>query len=217
GSAVPGRDDRSWGHDVDADVAVPEFHGPTPREGTQRRLAGGIDAERRHALAGSHRTVDDDRATGRHERESLLHREQGPLHVDAEGPIDMRFSNGAERQEFPRAGVGEQDVQPPIALLDCADEHVEMLQIGDIAANARCVVPDLLDRRSEFRLAAASHDNRSALECQTLRRRKANAGAAACNESNLAFVLRGVNLHGVSAAPRFDSTPSWANMIVPAA
>jgi hypothetical protein len=48
-------------------------------------------------------------------------------------------------------------------------------------------------------------------------RRKADTGAAAGYESNLAFVLRGVNLHGVSAAPRVDSTPSWANMIVPAA
>src|SRR5260221_12839417 len=103
----------------------------------------------------------------------------------------MRFGDGAERQEFPRACVGEQDVQPPMALLDCTDEHVEMLEIGDIAANARRVVSDPLDVRVEFRLAPARDDNRRALECQTPCGRKADAGATAGNASNLSFVLRG--------------------------
>jgi hypothetical protein len=55
-----------------------------------------------------------------------------------------------------------------VALLDGRDEHVEIFQTGDIAADARCVASDLLNRRIELRLAPAGHDNRRAFECQTL-------------------------------------------------
>ncbi len=48
----------------------------------------------------------------------------------------------------------------------------EILKVSDIAADARRAAPDLLDHRIEFRLAPASHDNRRALERQTLCRRK---------------------------------------------
>src|SRR6185503_12423288 len=130
----------------------------------------------------------------------------------ADRQSSMRFGDCAERQEFSRARVGEQDVQPAMALLDCTDEHVEILKIGDIAADSRRVASDLLDRSIEFRLAPASHDNLRALERQTLCRRKANAGGAASNEGYLAFVLRGVKFlrthsrltvdYCVSAAPR---------------
>src|SRR5258708_3599387 len=132
----------------------------------------------------------------------------GPLPLTPQIPSTCPSAMAPNRGESPRARVGEQDVQPPMALHDCTDEHGEMLEIGDIAANARRVVSDPLDGRVEFRLAPASDDNRRALECQTPCRRQADARGAAGNDSNLAFVLRGVNLHCVSAAPRFDSTPS---------
>ena len=46
----------------------------------------------------------------------------------------------------------------------------------------------------ELQLAPAGHDNRSAFECQTVCGRETDAGGAARNESNLAFVFRGVKL-----------------------
>src|SRR4030095_12794312 len=63
---------------------------------------------------GSH----DDRAATGNERENFLHGEQRALDVDTEDPVNVRFGDGAERQEFSRACVGDQYVQPAVAFLD---------------------------------------------------------------------------------------------------
>ena len=75
---------------------------------------------------------------------------------------------------------------------------------ADVAVNSCRAASDLLNRRIELRLAPTRDDNRCALECETVCGREADAGGAAGNESDLAFVLRGVRLvhaHGSVAIP----------------
>ncbi len=98
----------------------------------------------------------------------------------------------SERHELAGAGIGEKDVEAPVAHLDRGEETVEILETGDIATDGGGVAPDLADCPVELGLSAARNDYGCTFERQALRCRESNAGAAACDEGDLSFVLCGV-------------------------
>src|ERR1700683_2190000 len=148
--------------DVYTDLAVFQIDDPAAREGTQRGFGRGIDAERRHALDGNHRSVEDDRRSSWHQRECLLHGEQCSLHIDVEGLVKTRFGDRAEWQQFTHAGVGEQNVDPSLISLDPLEQAVEIGEIGDVASNANRIGSDLRHGCVELVLAPSGDEDESA-------------------------------------------------------
>lgn len=104
--------DRSRADHVDPDCAVLQLHGPCPGERANSRLAGTIQARARHAFLACNRSVEDYRATVRHQRQRLLDGGQDASDVDAERRV--RVVHRCGRDVFRRAGrsprTDEQDI-----------------------------------------------------------------------------------------------------------
>src|SRR5882762_6010362 len=90
---------------------------------------------------------------------------------------------------FAHAGVGEEDVDPALLLLDDRVEPVEVLELGDVALHARDVTADLLQRCAQLCLATTGDEDVRALTLQALRGREPDARGAARDHCHFAFVL----------------------------
>jgi len=102
-------------------------------------------------------------------------------------------SDLAQRPELADTG-GEQDVQAPDLLLDGAVQPIEIREGGNVAADARRVVGNLIHRRLERRLPAPRNDDPRALDCQPLCRGEPEAGRTAGDESHLSVMFARVRI-----------------------
>ena len=90
---------------------------------------------------------------------------------------------------FAAAGVGEQDVDPPVFLLDRGVEPVEVRQLRDVALHADRAVADLRDRLVEFRLPASGDDHLGAFGREPPGCGQADATVAAGDDRDFPFEL----------------------------
>src|SRR5258708_810025 len=115
----------------------------------------------------------------------------------------MLLGDRSERQQVARAGVGEEDIEATVSLLDGSKEPIEVLQVADVAANTECAVPDGSDGRIELRLPAPRDDDGRTFVRQALGSCQPDSGRSSGNEGDLAGVLGGVDLvaHGAARLP----------------
>src|SRR5262245_33952147 len=86
------------------------------------------------------------------------------------------------------AGVGEDDVQPSLLALDLGEQAIQVVQVRHVAPDGGDVLADLLHRR-QFGLTPAGDEDGGAFGHEPLRRRQADAAAAARHESGFSFEL----------------------------
>ena len=101
----------------------------------------------------------------------------------------MLLGDLAERGELRAAGVGEQDVDPPVLLPHRRVEPIEVGQLRDVALHADRPVADLGDRPVQLLLPAAGDDDLGPLGREPLGRRQADAAVAARDDRDLAVEL----------------------------
>src|SRR5882724_9428481 len=111
-----------------------------PRERTHRGLCGAINTIRREPFAGHDGRTKDNRATIRHQRKRLLHREQATFHIDVEDRVVELFGYSAQGGVPHDAGIREHDIR-----------HVSAYA-GDIAS-------DLLYGRRQLRITASRYED----------------------------------------------------------
>ena len=98
-----------------------------------------------------------------HERQSLLHSEQGPTHVDAESLVEVGLRYRTQRGEFAEAGIREEDIQTAFRLLDLLVQPIKIGQVRDVALDPLGVRPDRSDRRLEFCRTSSCDENEGSL------------------------------------------------------
>ena len=91
----------------------------------------------------------------------------------------------AERCKFSTAGVGEQDVDRSRFFFYDGKEAVQIGEAGHVALNAARIFSNLGNRRIEFLLAPAAHENTRAFLRKTLCRREADS--AVCTRYHCHF------------------------------
>ena len=125
-----------------------------------------------------------ERAVGQ-QGQRLLHREQQPLDVDVERPVEVLLGDLPERRELAAARVGEEDVDAALLLLDHRVEPVEIREVGDVALDAGGPRADQLHRRVELGLPAAGDEDVSALGGEPLRGGEPDPAGAAGDDRDL--------------------------------
>lgn len=74
-----------------------------------------------------------------------------------------------------------------MVLLDRLEEGVEILQAGDVGADAGGLIPDFRDRDVKFFLAPTGDNDVRALGCKPFGDCQTDAGARASHDSDLAL------------------------------
>src|SRR6266852_8599713 len=99
------------------------------REGTHGRFGCAVHTERGRSCHGNDRRIQNDRTSILKERKRFLHGEQKTLDVGVENLVEVLFGDCAERGEFSRAGIGEENVDVALVLLYGG---VQAIKIGEI-------------------------------------------------------------------------------------
>src|ERR1700723_200721 len=110
----------------------------------------------------------------------------------------MLLRHGSERNKFPDAGIGENNIDSPLHPGDRLVETIEVRQLGNVPLNSGDVGSDCLDRFVQFLLAAPSDENVSTLFGEKFCRSQPNSLCPAGYDCGLAFEFLG---HHVSFAP----------------
>jgi hypothetical protein len=98
----------------------------------------------------------------------------------------MRLIDRDERGVLGDPGVGKNNVQPALFLLDLGEKTVQIVQLGYIALNSRDIRTDPLHSLVELRLFPAVNKDLGALPDELLGRCcEANPAVTARNECNL--------------------------------
>src|ERR1700755_1600678 len=150
---------RPRAYDIDANLAVFEFVCPCAGKGTDSRLGGAIDAERRHTFDGNNIGIKHNVCAVGHERKSLLHGEKNTLHVGVEGLVEVFFGDLIDGGKLTSSCIGEQSIDVPELLLDLGEELVEVCEFAGVRLDTGCARADLLDGGVEHFLATAGNDN----------------------------------------------------------
>src|ERR1700747_1720771 len=86
----------------------------------------------------------------------------------------MLFGDGPKRNEFAKAGVGEDNMDSPVQARNSLVKAIEVSRLGDVTLNSRNVRADCLHGLVEFLLAAARDEDERALFDEKLCRRQSN-------------------------------------------
>src|ERR1700733_9027358 len=113
----------------------------------------------RENLSPKHLTGHEDRSAIVEQRQRLLNCKQRAAHVQAEGRIEVLFGNFAQWYGFARAGARVQDVDLALYPLDCIEQAVEVVEIGNVAAHSSHVPANQLDGLIERLLPPARDEN----------------------------------------------------------
>src|SRR6202007_1664746 len=108
----------------------------------------------------------------------LLDREEHSLDVDVEHLVEVLLGDLSERGQGWDAGVGEQDVEVALLLLDGGKQPDEVREVLDVAWHAGDVLADLPDRFVELRLSAAGDEDVGAFGDEAPGRGPADAAVA---------------------------------------
>jgi hypothetical protein len=148
---------------IENELSHPAFEQPGACEGAHGGFTGAVDAERREALDAGDGPVEEDGSVVVEERQRLLHGEEGAAHVEAEGLVEVLFSDLFERGQLTLAGAGEEDVDLALFTLDGLVEAVEVGEIGGVALHAGDVPADELHGLIELLLTASGDEDICAL------------------------------------------------------
>src|SRR5262249_30689406 len=157
-------------------------------------LGGAVSAVRPQPLARDDGGVQDDRGAVRQERQRLLYREQEAFHVDVEDRVVELLGDRAQGRIPRDAGVGEDDVKPALLALDLGEQAVHVVEVRNVATDGGDLASDLLDRRRDLGLRPAGDEDVATFVHEPLRRREADAAAAARNESGFPLKLRHISI-----------------------
>src|SRR5277367_3813901 len=100
-------------------MTIFEIRRPGAHEGTDRRLAGCVNAKGSSAFYTRDGTRKDDRAAIVQERQSLLNREECAFHIDVDQLVKMFFGDFSEGNEFTNAGVRDDNIDSSLHFADC--------------------------------------------------------------------------------------------------
>src|ERR1700676_3436935 len=109
----------------------------------------------------------------------------------------MLFGNGPKGNKFGNAGVGENNIEPPLYLRDGFVKTIQVGWFGDVPLNAGNVAADCLYGLVEFLLSTARNEHIGTLFDEKLGRSQSNPFCAASDDSDLAFELFGCCLSSV--------------------
>ena len=122
-----------------------------------------------------------------HERQGLLDREQDPFDVRVERGVELCLGDRPERGERAAPGVGEEDVQTPLLLLDGGVEPVEVVHFRGVRLDRGDVPADHPSGGVQFRQAAPGDEDVGALLHKPLCRGQADAAGPPGDEGDLSF------------------------------
>src|SRR6266403_3964539 len=103
----------------------------------------------------------------------------------------MLFSDGRKGNKFANAGVGQNNIDPPLHLRDGLVKTIKVSQLGNVSLNSRNVGADCLHGLVEFLLAAARDEDIGTFFDEELCRSQSNPFCPAGDNGGLAFELFG--------------------------
>src|SRR5882757_11100233 len=103
----------------------------------------------------------------------------------------MLFGDGAKRDKFANAGVGENNVDSPLHLRDRLVKTIQVGEFGDVTLNTRNIAADCFHGLVEFLLAAAGDEDVGTFFHEKPCRSQPNSFCAAGDDSDLTFELLG--------------------------
>src|ERR1700680_3532435 len=118
----------------------------------------------------------------------------------------MLFGDGPQRNEFAKAGVGENNIDSPVHARNSLVKTIKVSRLGNVSLNSRNVGADCLHGLVEFLLAAARDEDIGALLDEECCSGQPNPFCPASDNGGLAFELFA---HGLS-----PSLLSW-NALAP--
>src|ERR1700719_4599701 len=104
----------------------------------------------------------------------------------------MLFGDGAKRNEFAKAGVGENNIDSPVHARNSLVKTIKVSRLGDVSLNSRNVGADCLHGLVEFLLPTARDEDIGALFDEKLGRSQPNPFCAASDNSDLTFEFLGI-------------------------
>src|SRR5260370_41613798 len=123
----------------------------------------------------------------RQERERLPQREKQALYIDAKDRVKVLLGDLPERCIRRHTRIREHNIELPLLPLDLCEEAIKIAQVRHVSLYTGHISSDLLDCRSQLRIAAPRYEDVRAFVHKPLGRRKANAAIAAGNECNFSF------------------------------
>jgi len=144
---------------VDANLAVFEILDPGAGEGADSGFCGAVNAESRSTFYGDDGGIENDRAAVGEERKRFLDGKEEAFDVGVECLVVMGFRDGTKWSEFAATGVGEENVDAALLLLDGGVETIEVGEIGNVALDGGDVFADEFDGGIELGLAAAGDED----------------------------------------------------------
>src|SRR5579863_1604697 len=103
----------------------------------------------------------------------------------------MLFGDATKRRHVADARVGEDDIEASLLFADLREDPVQIRQFGYVSLDGGDVGTDGCDRSIQLRLPAASDVDIGAFLHELLCSRKADAGAATRDESDLTLEFLG--------------------------
>jgi hypothetical protein len=97
----------------------------------------------------------------------------------------MHFGDRTERRKFADAGIGKENIYPPLLCFDSLKQKVEVGQIRNVTADGNDICAYCRNGCIKLLLSPPSNKYKSALGSEQLCGRKPNAAAAARYERDL--------------------------------
>src|ERR1700733_13124027 len=135
---------------TDRDHAQVHVHQSLALFGGRRLRVVGCMARNAHDVHG--RRDQYDRSTTGHQRQQLLHEEDGGAGVEIECLVEMVRSERVDRSLLRQARVRHDDVDDALFGPYCRGDTVEVTEIRDISLNGRYILPDQRYRLIQLRL-----------------------------------------------------------------
>src|SRR5690242_12713951 len=101
----------------------------------------------------------------------------------------MLFGDGPKGSKFANAGVGENNIDPPLHLRDSLVKTIKVSQLGNVSLNSGNVGADCLHGPVEFLLAATRDEDIGTLLDEQLSSSQPNPFCPAGDDGGLAFEL----------------------------
>src|ERR1700680_117649 len=101
----------------------------------------------------------------------------------------MLFGDGPQRNEFAKAGVGENNIDSPVHARNSLVKTIKVSQLGYVSLNSRNVGADCLHGLVEFLLAAARDEDIGTLFDEKFCRSQPNPFCPAGDDGDLTFEL----------------------------